>query len=348
MSDDTVTGGDAPMHGDYTKLAQWLQSVLLPSDQDEPAILTQKNDTQLELVLTDDYHQPFYQQLPDFALAMLSGDPLATIHYTPLLYHLVACRPCHAAYLDFYDSLRYALHNQDYRQQFIQGTRTLSGTPHRMLAHLCQSLISQAEALLRQAHHDHSDNDEAARSLLQMALQVSSHITQNSLRRQALQDLVRVATLFDGPTSPRTEESNVYSYSPVMASAGVLRRGGRGGQHADDVLRAQRMQSAIIHLQARNLEGFIVQQDDMLELHLQHLDAALHEKQVVISVLLGSLLEPIRWFGGNPDAIRSTQAVDEQGTLVMPIGTTDLRLSNPEERNLLEALFLILEVRTAN
>jgi hypothetical protein len=33
--------------------------------------------------------------------------------------------------------------------------------------------------------------------------------------------------------------------------------------------------------------------------------------------------------------------------LTTPLGQTELRLSNSEERNLLEAIFLLLEVRTA-
>jgi hypothetical protein len=60
---------------------------------------------------------------------------------------------------------------------------------------------------------------------------------------------------------------------------------------------------------------------------------------------LGSLLEPVRWRGGNPRAIRSTGPVLPDGTLVTPLGLTDLLLQNTEERNLLEAMFLLIEVR---
>jgi hypothetical protein len=40
--------------------------------------------------------------------------------------------------------------------------------------------------------------------------------------------------------------------------------------------------------------------------------------------------------------------VDAAGTLITPLGETDMLLSNPEEHNLLETLFLLLEVRAVN
>ena len=63
-------------------------------------------------------------------------------------------------------------------------------------------------------------------------------------------------------------------------------------------------------------------------------------------VPLGSLIEPIRWAGGNPRTIQSVDPVDEHGMLNTPLGRTELRLSNQEERNLLEAIFLLLEIHT--
>ncbi|MBV9256897.1 MAG: hypothetical protein JO215_02645, partial [Ktedonobacteraceae bacterium] len=47
----------------------------------------------------------------------------------------------------------------------------------------------------------------------------------------------------------------------------------------------------------------------------------------------------------NPRAIRSTVPVDSTGKLTIPLGETELQLSDNEERNLLEAMFTLLEVR---
>jgi len=104
----------------------------------------------------------------------------------------------------------------------------------------------------------------------------------------------------------------------------------------------------IIHLQANMLEGTITQHGDTLQLHLHDLDKTLHGQFLTISVPLGSLIEPIRWHGGNPHTIRSVVPVDQHGMLDTPLGQTELQLSNPEERNLLEAIFMLLEVRTAS
>jgi hypothetical protein len=69
---------------------------------------------------------------------------------------------------------------------------------------------------------------------------------------------------------------------------------------------------------------------------------------VNISILLGSLLEPVRWRGGNPRAIRSQVPVDEHGSLSTLLGETDLRLSKAEDRYLLETMFKKLDVRSSD
>ncbi|GHO89512.1 hypothetical protein [Dictyobacter formicarum] len=346
MNDETIFGGASEIRGNYSKLGQWLQQVLQTPDttSSEAGELVEENDSQLELQLSGNYHISFYQQLPDFIMALLNNDAQATVHYAPLLFHLAGCQECHHAYLDLYDSMRAAVHPLGTRALLGQGTRTLSATPHRMLSHLSQSLISQAEAILRQARHEHNDNDEAARSLLQLALRVSAHITQSSLRRQALKDLVRVATLFGGATAPEDSTSNTYTYTPVMAGGGGVRRG-KTLTRAESNLRTNPADQAIIHLQAQNLEGSVIQHGETLELHLQDLDPSLRGQYVTISVFLGSLLEPVRWLGGNPHAIRSVVPVNENGMLITPIGQTELSLTQAEERNLLEAMFMLLEVR---
>lgn len=361
--DNEYTNKEASeLRGDYRKLGQWLQHVLSAPENSEDressehaeqilyssdnsletAAATIEYDEQLQPGMDADYHLPFYQQLPDFCMALLKQDPQATVAYAPLLFHLAGCRSCHTAYLDLYSSLRAAIYPQGTRPLLGQGTRTLSATPHRMLSHLSQTLISQAEAILRQAHREHSNNDEAARSLLQLAMRVSTHIVQSSLRRQALQDLVHVATLFDGPAAPHTPATaaSTHIYSPVLATTGA-RRSGR----ADSALHASAVDKGVINLQSSGLDGSLVQRGQQLELHLRKLPQELRGSFVRIAVPLAGLSEQVRWQGGDPQAVRSLVAVDAQGSLVTTIGETDLKFSNPEERNMLEALFLQLTVQ---
>jgi len=351
MNEDKNVGGMADKSDtyrkdvQYAKLAQWLEQVLQTPEQDEvPSSRLEDGETQLELVLKSDYHLSFYQQIPDFIMALLKNDPLATVHYSALLFHLVGCHACHDAYIDLYGAMRAAVSPQEIRPSLGQGTRSLSAIPHRMLGHLCRSLISQAEAVLLLSHRDHEDRDAVARSLLQLALHVSAPISQSSIRRQALQDLVRVATLFDNINVAEDGDPNVRKYTPVMASVSGTRRG-KTVRRVTATPLSNNQEIAVIQLQSQSLEGSIVQNGQMLELHLHDLASSLRGHFVTISVLLGSLLEPVRWLGGNPGSIRSATPVNEQGTLVMPVGTTDLELSNPEERNLLEAMFMLLEVR---
>jgi hypothetical protein len=96
------------------------------------------------------------------------------------------------------------------------------------------------------------------------------------------------------------------------------------------------------------LTGVITQHEDTLELHLVDLAKELRGHYVNISILLGSLLEPVRWHGGNPRAIRSQFSVDEHGSLTTPLGKTDLRLSKAEDRYLLETMFKKLDVGPAD
>jgi hypothetical protein len=322
-------------------LARWLQDLLQApaSRAEEKQNVTSSSG--VEMLIQGDYHLRFYQELPDFCMALLTDDPQATLHHASLLYHLVGCRECHQSYLDIYDSLRAAINPQVPRSALGQGTRTLSATPHRMLAHLCQTLISQAESLLIQAHRERTST-EPARALLQLALQVSSHIVQSTTRREALQDLVQVATLFEGPSAPQENDPQVYAYSPTLAGTGNRRSATKTASHQ---AAGQSQEPLAIQLRARNLDGTLVQRGATLELHLHDLDPLLRGRFVSVNVPLGSLFEPVRWLGGNPRSIKSIVPVDATGSLVTPLGETELRISNPEERNLLEALFLLLQVR---
>jgi len=346
MSDHNQFEERADPHTHDEKLALWLQEVLrVPLER--KTLPVEAGETQLELLLGSDYHLHFYQQLPDFVMALLSSDPMAAVHHAPLLYHMAGCHECHAGYLELYDAMRYAIQPQRPRSMLGQGTRTLAATPQRMLGHLCQTLISQAEAVLQQARHDHSDNDVTARRLLQLAITISAHIAQSHVRRAALQDLVRVALLFEGPSPPRTEEPDAHTYVPALAGAGGMRGGRKTLRHVEMLTRSSHQEQPvipIIHLQSRSLEGSITQHGSMLELHLQELDESLRGQYVTVSVLLGTLIEPVRWLGGNPHAIRSPVPVDASGGLTMPLGETELRLDRPEDHNLLEAIFLRIEV----
>lgn len=321
----------------YLALARWLQQILATTPRQSRAELTSiiENGGQLG----DDYHLSFYQQLPDFVTALLTNDPQATLHYAPLFYHLIGCNVCHKAYLEIYDAMRAALTTDGNHTAIDQGAHPITSVPPRMLAYLCQLLISQARAVLRQAHLDHTNNDAWARSLLQQAIRISSHIMQGSARQQALRDLVEVATLYTQEQTPAA-----HSYTPLIAAGngtrhGKTRRGAGMLEHPAE---------AVLALQSGSLEGEIRQVGDTLELYLADLDEHLRGHHLLISLPLGSLLEPVRWLGGNPLAIRSQSPVDEKGRLRTPLGKTDLRLSNLEDHNLLEALFRKLDVRPAD
>ena len=105
----------------------------------------------------------------------------------------------------------------------------------------------------------------------------------------------------------------------------------------------------MIYLQtgASKKEGTITQNQDVLELHLEDLNQELRGHFLLITIPFGSLLEPVRWIGGNPRAIRSKVPVGEDGSLTTPLGTTNLQLNDPEDHNLLEAMFIMLNIRLA-
>jgi hypothetical protein len=326
----------------YYPLAQWLQQVLAVSPLQSQLEPTSVSD---ETQNGSTYHRRFYKQLPDFVMALLNNDQQATLHYAPLLFHLIGCPSCHTTYLEFYDAMRAAMQEGEVPRQTTTSLSTLATTPERMVVHLCQSLISEAEAVLRQARREHTNGDALARTLLQQAIRISAHLTQGQMRQRARRELVRVATLFEDFSASQEQPPALHSYSPMPVTGNGVHRGSvvRG---ADTALRPA--EQATIPLHSAQLEGAITQHEDTLELHLRDLDVKLRGHYVIISVPLGSLLEPVRWLGGNPRVIRSVVPVDEHGMLRTPLGQTELRLSNLEERNLLEAMFLKLDVRLAD
>jgi hypothetical protein len=329
------------IRNEYLPMAQWLQQVLATTPQlskTEPAAITD-NGGQFE----DEYHIEFYQQLPDFVLALLNNDTReATIHFAPLLFHLIGCPICHAAYLEIYDAMRATMRIDQVYTPVAEWPQSMATTSTRTLVDMCRLLINQAAAVLRQGRHDHTDNDAWARSLLQQAIYLSSHLMQSTLRQRALRDLVEVATFFDDATTP-----TAHSYTPILNISS-------GSRHSKILRRAEtlgrRTGQDIIYLQSglSEIEGTITQSQEILELHLEDLRHELRGRFLTISIPLGSLLEPVRWIGGNPHAIRSQVPVGEDGTLTTPLGSTDLRLSDPEDHNLLEAMFKKLDVRSAD
>lgn len=334
--------------GEHAKLARWLRHVLTRPIAASVTSAVDEDPGQSQFLLSSDYHPHFYQQLPDFAMALLQNDPQATVRYAPLLYHLAGCTACHTAYLELYDALRYALKSGDSYPTVNQGTRPLATIPTNTLVNLCQLLISQAEAVLQQARHTHTDGDALARSLLQLAMRVSTNISQSGMRGKALKDLVRVATLFDGPRSPGEQAPATRSYSSLVGAGGprhgrVTRRGTDAGVRSGE----KTADPPAIYLQSHTLEGSITQHGNALELHLHDLDVHLRGHYLTISIPLGSLIEPVSWVGGNPRAIHSEVPVSTDGTLKTPLGQTDLQLNNSDERTLLEVMFLLVEVRLA-
>jgi len=331
---ENVSPGDSA----NKKLARWLQHVF-----DSAAV----EGTRVADGSDGDYHPRYYQQLPDFILALLRHDTQATVQYAPLLYHIAQCSTCRQSYLELYDALGYALHAPE-TVPVSQGTHALASMPLAALVHFCQLFITQAEAVLRLARHEHSTGEEAARSLLRMAMRMGTHITQSSVRAKALHDLVRVANLAEGGSSTSEQLPVAHSYAPLIGTSGT--RHGKVVRKVETALRSTGTptEPPCIFLQSHTLEGSVTQQEHTLELHLHDLDKQLRGHYVTISIPLGSLIEPVRWLGGNPRIIRSSQPVSPDGTLVTPLGETELRLNDTDERNLLEVMFLLLEVRAAD
>src|SRR5258708_25202520 len=133
----------------YKQLARWLQELLAitPWQAKTETVSLQENEGRLG----ENYHPQFYQQLPDFVMALLENNSQATLHYAPLIYHLIGCRTCHTAYLEIYDAMRATTRPEmsSLQVDVDQDTYSMTTTPARMVEYLCELLISQAEAVLR-------------------------------------------------------------------------------------------------------------------------------------------------------------------------------------------------------
>jgi hypothetical protein len=338
-------GQPDPQHT-YLPLARWLREILAIPTQPAPA----EHISLLETAghPTADYHLPYYSQLPDFIMALLRDDAQATLRFAPLFFHLIGCAACHAAYLELYTAMGDALNVSEESPVMEAGTTpTLALTPPRMIVYMCQLLIKQADAVLLEARNRYAgdgDYENWARSLLRQALALSAHIQESSQRQRALQDLVRVAAIALGPDdTAQVEGPFSRSYTSLAGTGAGARQGSKTRRRAE--MLEHPTNEARIDLQSGTLEGMIIQEGDVLHLILHGLDESLRGRYLLIAVPLGALLEPVRWIGKNPRAIRSQSPVDEQGTLRTPLGSTDLRLTNREDRNLLEAMFKKLDIR---
>jgi hypothetical protein len=331
----------------YAPLARWLLHLFAEATPVQREQVTEADDVLAE------YHPRFYHQLPDFILALLEHDAQATVHYAPLLYHLVGCAPCHAAYLELYQALQGAYLDLSQAVQEAVGpteeegpgqveAATIEATPPRMLMRLCQLLIKQAQAIKLQARREQGGGEEVARSLLQQALLMSRHLTERRMRQQALQDLVQVATM-DEASGERGQAA--VSYSPVHTAHPATRQAGHPARPPGAP--SLPAEQPLIHLHAGVHEGSILQQGTRLELHVHGLEEHWRGHYLTITIPLGALLEVVRWSGGNASAIGSPVPVDAEGSIRMLLGETDFQLSHPEDHRVLEALFAQVEMRLA-
>ncbi|HLX41762.1 MAG TPA: hypothetical protein VKR42_14610, partial [Ktedonobacteraceae bacterium] len=143
-------------------LAQWLQQILLYPVEDMNMTGDNEVLNQFEIPFLMQYHSTFYQKLPDFIMALLQNDPHALTDNAPLLYHLAGCAVCREAYVELYAAMKEAVQVHEEHPIVAEMVRPLSAIAPRLLSHFCRVLISQAEALLRQAHQEQTDNNAQA------------------------------------------------------------------------------------------------------------------------------------------------------------------------------------------
>jgi hypothetical protein len=333
--------GLSDIRNEYLPLAQWLQNILTTTPQLPQAELATNKENVSQF--GDEYHVSYYRQLPDFAHALLNNATQEDIiRFGPLVFHLIGCPSCHLAYLEIYDAMHATIGLEEEHTSTRLLPESIATTSTRVLVFMCQLLINQAAEVLRNARYEYSENDAWARSLLQQAIYLSRHLMQSTQRQRALQDLVEVASFFEDSTTP-----SAHSYLPVL-STGSGSRQGKIRRRAETLGRPDGQTAIYLQSGLSKYEGSITQNQDILELHLEDLGQELRGQFLIISIPFGSLLEPVRWIGGNPRAIRSQVPVGEDGSLTTPLGSTDLQLSNPEDHNLLEATFTKLDIRPAD
>lgn len=312
--------------------ASFLQAVMSTSSRNE-------SDTPTAPLQSAGYHLEFYQQLPDFIMAQLATgpeDPTLVQHYRALLLHLAGCPACHGAYLDIYGALKEpdGVPETGPLHFHMELGRQPQATPPSALEHFCRTLITQAEAILSQRDQrpQEEEHQNAARELLQIAIRVGGTIRQKRVRHRALADLVRVALLAE----PLREASAALSYALAFPPSGLRSSWSLAGAGVEE--------EEAITVHAGSLRGRITQNERCLTLHLKDLNEAMRGHHIVVSFPLGTLFEPVRWYG-HPRALVSPLPVGVDGAVEVPLGETDLRMSNHADTSLLEVLFLLVEIR---
>jgi len=77
MNNSMQPGGFSDRRDNYARLASWLQQIMKQPPTTIKPMSTGENDILLELLLDSDYHLHFYQQLPDFIIALLADEEQA-------------------------------------------------------------------------------------------------------------------------------------------------------------------------------------------------------------------------------------------------------------------------------
>ena len=205
--------GLSDIRDEYRPLAQWLQQLLTTT----PELATA---TENEEQFGESYHFEYYRQLPDFVQALLKGPTQEDIlRFGPLVFHLISCPTCHAAYIEMYDAMRAINEIDEAGTSTHQMTASYATTSTRVLVNTCQLLINQAAEVLREARRKHIDRDAWARSLLQQAISLSSQIMESTQRQRARHNLVEVATFFVDTSTPAAD-----SYLPVLSTGSGSRQ----------------------------------------------------------------------------------------------------------------------------
>ena len=327
--------GLSDVNDEYLPLAQWLEQLLAS----KPEHATTSDDTSHN---GDTYHLEFYRQLPDFVQTLLNKPTQEDImRFGPLVFHLIECPTCHIAYIEMYDAMHVTIEIDEAHISTGPLPQTYATTSTRVLVNTCQLLINQAVEVLREARRNHNDHDAWARSLLQQAIYLSSHILESTQRQRARRNLVDAATFFIDTTSPAAD-----SYLPALSAASGPRQS-MITRRADTLGRPHGQAALYLQTGVSKKEGIVTLNQDVLELHLEDLHQELRGRFLLITIPFGSLLEPVRWIGGNPRAIRSKVPVAEDGSITTPLGTTNLQIDDPEDHNLLEAMFTKLDIRLA-
>src|SRR5437763_13281809 len=133
--------GLADIRNEYLPLAQWLQQVLATTPQLPQAELATTKENKVQF--GDEYHVAYYRQLPDFVQALLNNATQEDIiRFGPLVFHLIGCPSCHAAYLEIYDAMRATIGIEEGQLSTSQLPQSIATISKPILVYMCQLLIN--------------------------------------------------------------------------------------------------------------------------------------------------------------------------------------------------------------